>query len=197
MIAYVKGIITHVDPTYVIIETQGVGYGMKISLQTYALLKDLKEAKVWVHRHFSMQNDTEALYGFAEHDEKVTFLQLISVSGVGANTAIMVLSSLSSQELERAIVTEDLRTIQSIKGIGTKTAQRLVLELKDKIRKSNPAMDIPNLMPSSHNNIKQEALMALQTLGIPKAVAEKNIDAIFKAKGTDLTLEQLIKQALR
>lgn len=197
MIAYVKGSITHIDPTYVIIETHGIGYGMKISLQTYALLKDLKEAKVWVHRHFSMQNDIEALYGFAEHDEKMTFLQLISVSGVGANTAIMVLSSLSSQELERAILTEDLRTIQAVKGIGTKTAQRLVLELKDKIKKSNPNTDLTNFVSNSHNNIRYEALMALQTLGIPKAAAEKNIDSIFKAKGTNITLEELIKQALR
>jgi holliday junction DNA helicase RuvA len=197
MIAYVKGQITHVDPTYVIIETHGIGYGMKISLQTYAHLKDLKEAKVWVHRHFSMQNDTEALYGFFDHDEKLTFLQLISVSGVGANTAIMVLSSLSSQELERAILTEDLRTIQSIKGIGTKTAQRLVLELKDKIKKGNPNLDVSNLTAVSNNNVKYEALMALQTLGIPKAAAEKNIDNIFKAKGGDITLEELIKLALR
>lgn len=197
MIAYVKGTITYIDPTYVIVETHGLGYGMKISLQTYTILKDLKEAKVWVHRHYSMQNDTEALYGFAEYDEKQTFLLLISVSGVGANTAIMVLSSLSSLELERAIVTEDLRTIQSIKGIGTKTAQRLVLELKDKIKKSNPSADFSNLISSSHNKIKSEALIALQTLGIPKAAAEKNIDSIFKAKGGDITLEELIKQALR
>jgi Holliday junction DNA helicase RuvA len=197
MIAYVKGTITHIDPTFVIVETHGVGYGMKISLQTYAQIKDFKEAKIWTHRHFSMQNDIEALYGFYDFDEKLTFLQLISVSGVGANTAIMVLSSLSSQELERAILTDDTKTIQSIKGIGLKTAQRLILELKDKIKKTNVGLDISNLTAASNNNIKQEALLALQTLGIPKAAAEKNIDTIFKAKGGEVSLEELIKLALR
>ncbi|MFN8437530.1 MAG: Holliday junction branch migration protein RuvA [Cytophagales bacterium] len=197
MISYIKGTVAHVDPTFLIIENQGIGYGMKISLQTYAQVKDLKETKIWVHRHFSVQNETETMYGFFDFDEKHTFLLLTSVSGVGSNTAIMVLSSLSSQELERAILTEDTKTIQSIKGIGLKTAQRLILELKDKIKKNNPTLDVSGLTPASHSNVKQEALLALQTLGIPKATAEKNIDAIYKLKGSQVSLEELIKLALR
>lgn len=197
MFAYIKGQISYLDPTLVILENQGLGYGLKISLQTYSVIKNLKETKIWVHKHISMQNDIEVYYGFHDLDEKNTFLQLISVSGVGANTAIMILSSLSPLELEKAIVSEDLKTIQSIKGIGLKTAQRMVLELKDKIKKSNPGLEISNISANSYNKIKEEALLALQTLGIPKANAEKNIDTVFKASGGSITLEELIKKALR
>ena len=145
-----------------------------------------------------VKEDAHTLFGFSGELEKQTFLELISVSGIGAGTALMMLSSLTPHEVRKAIATEDLRTIQAIKGIGAKTAQRVILELKDKMKKLELAGDfIPGSVASVSNNIKQEALNALVTLGFTKAVAEKNIEAIVKQKGDHLTIEELIKLALR
>lgn len=196
MIAYIDGKLTFKDPTYVIIDIGGLGYHIKISLQTYAVLKEGERCRL--HTFLHIKEDAHTLYGFAESAEKRLFLDLISVSGIGPNTAVMMLSSLSYAEIQNAIISEDLRTIQSIKGIGSKTAQRVLLELKDKIKKGMFAGgEMPNIAAVSNNSIRNEALSALITLGIPKNVAEKSIDTILKTEGTTLSLEQLIKKALK
>lgn len=195
MIAYVEGDIKEIDPTFVILETHGLGYQVKISLATFSILKDKKKALV--HTHLHIKEDAHTLFGFSDKLEKKLFLDLISVSGVGPSTALMVLSSLSAEELQKAIANEDLRLIQGIKGIGAKTAQRLILELKDKVLKENPALPQLNLGKSSHNKTREEALQALVTLGYTKQVAEKTLDAIIKGTQEELSVEQLIKRVLR
>jgi Holliday junction DNA helicase RuvA len=195
MIAYIDGKLAYKDPTFVIIDVAGVGYHIKISLQTYSALKEGERCRLQTYLH--IKEDAHTLYGFSENAEKRLFLDLISVSGIGPNTALMMLSSLSYAEIQQAIVSEDLRTIQSIKGIGSKTAQRVILELKDKIKKSMFAGDVPNFPTTANNTIRNEALSALVTLGIPKNVAEKSIDTIIKQEGGQLSIEQLIKKALK
>lgn len=195
MIAYIDGKLTFKDPTFVIIDIGGLGYHIKISLQTYAALKEGERCRLNTYLH--IKEDAHTLYGFAENAEKRLFLDLISVSGIGPNTAVMMLSSLSYAEIQNAIISEDLRTIQSIKGIGTKTAQRVILELKDKIKKGMFAGEMPNIAVASNNSLRNEALSALITLGIPKNVAEKSVDTILKTEGATLSLEQLIKKALK
>jgi Holliday junction DNA helicase RuvA len=195
MIAYIDGKLAYKDPTFVIIDVAGVGYHIKISLQTYSALKEGERCRLQTYLH--IKEDAHTLYGFVENAEKRLFLELISVSGIGPNTALMMLSSLSYAEIQQAIVSEDLRTIQSIKGIGTKTAQRVILELKDKIKKGMFSGEAPNFPSPTNNTIRNEALSALVTLGIPKNVAEKSIDTILKQEGNQLSIEQLIKKALK
>jgi Holliday junction DNA helicase RuvA len=195
MIAYIDGKLTYKDPTFVIIDVAGVGYHIKISLQTYSALREGERCRLQTFLH--IKEDAHTLYGFADNAEKRLFLELISVSGIGPNTALMMLSSLSYAEIQQAIVSEDLRTIQSIKGIGSKTAQRVILELKDKIKKGMFAGEVPNFSSPTNNTIRNEALSALVTLGIPKNVAEKSIDTIIKQEGSQLSIEQLIKKALK
>jgi len=197
MIAYLKGKLTYKDPTYVIIDVNGVGYQVRISLNTFAKIKD--EEQILLLTYLSVKEDSHTLYGFKEEAEKKIFLELISISGVGPNTGLMILSSLSSDELEHAIIHEDHGTIQKVKGIGAKTAQRIVLELKDKIKKdsySDSAKPATGFMNKS-NKIKQEALQALMTLGFTKAVAEKNIESTIKKSGPEISLEDLIKASLK
>ena len=194
MITYINGKLVFKDPTHVIIETGGIGYHIKISLTTYSAVKEEENCKL--HTYLSIKEDAHTLYGFSENSEKKVFLDLISISGVGPNTALMVLSSLNASELQQAIVNEDVRTIQGVKGIGAKTAQRIILELKDKFKKDNLSDNLKSPSQTSHNTIRNEALSALITLGIPRSAAEKNIDIITK-KDSGLTLEQLIKQALK
>lgn len=196
MIAYIQGKLAHKDPTSVVIETSGVGYLIKISLNTYGSIKN--EESIRLHTYLSIKEDAHTLYGFVEAEEKRLFMELISISGVGPGTALMVLSSLPPDELHQAIVSEDLRTIQGVKGIGAKTAQRIILELKDKLKKDSfVAATDTRPIAFAHNKIRSEALAALVTLGIAKAVAEKNIDNIIKKEGTAIVLEQLIKLALK
>ncbi len=196
MIAYIDGKLTVKDPTFVIVETHGIGYQIKISLQTYSIIKNLEAYKLQTYLH--IKEDAHTLYGFAESSEKRIFLDLISISGVGPGTALMILSSLSAVELADAILSEDLRTIQAIKGIGLKTAQRIILELKDKIKKDHLKGTETSVTPtSSHNTVRSEALSALLTLGIAKNTAEKSIETILKREGNNVTLEQLIKLALK
>ena len=194
MIAYIKGKLTHKDPTYVIIETNGIGYHVNISLTTYSKVKD--EENCFLHTYFHVKEDSQSLYGFSTPNEKKIFLDLISISGVGPNTGLMVQSSLSAEELQNAIVSGDVKTIQSVKGIGSKTAQRIILELKDKLVKEGIAPNV-NSSFESNNTIRTEALSALITLGFIKSNAEKTIDKILKNSGNEITLEELIKQALK
>ncbi|WP_114749194.1 Holliday junction branch migration protein RuvA [Pleomorphovibrio marinus] len=197
MIAYLKGKLAHKDPTFVIIDIQGVGYLVKISLNTFSELKD--EELIMLHTYLHIKEDAHTLYGFFKENEKKLFLELISITGVGPNTALMVLSSLQTEELESAIFQGDHQTIQRVKGIGAKTAQRIVLEMKDKINR-----DTHGIMDSrsggfiqSSNKLKEEALQALVTLGFPKAAAEKNIASVLKKNGHEISLEELIKASLK
>jgi holliday junction DNA helicase RuvA len=195
MIAYLNGRLVHKDPTYVLLDVNGVGYEAKISLNTFSAIKDREQCKLltWLH----IKEDAHTLYGFQEGSEKRLFLHLISVSGVGPGTALMMLSSLLPSEIESAIIHEDVRTLSAVKGIGAKTAQRLILELRDKVLKGEVVNPASSLTPSAHNTIRQEALQALVTLGINRAAAEKNLDSILKQHGSTLSLEDLIKLALK
>jgi len=194
MIAYIDGKLTHKDPTYVIIDVNGVGYQIKISLNTYAKLTEGERCKL--HTFLHIKEDAHTLYGFSEAAEKNLFLHLISISGVGPGTGLMIVSSLSVSEIQQAIVREDVRTIQNVKGIGAKTAQRIILELKDKFKKDT-GLEVGNNTAMPHNTNRSEALSALITLGFVRTVAEKTLDAIIKREGNNLTVEELIKFALK
>jgi Holliday junction DNA helicase RuvA len=194
MITYLKGKLVHKDPTHVIIEVNGIGYQVSISLNTFAEIKDKEDIRL--STHLQIREDAHVLYGFSSAQEKSMFQHLISVNGIGPGTAMVVLSYLPPDELRSAIVREDAATLQSIKGIGGKTAQRMILELKDKLKK-DASEDISSSHKTSHNKVKEEALSALLTLGIARPAAEKSIDAVLKRSGNSLTLEELVKQALR
>ncbi len=195
MIAYIKGKLVHKDPTYVVIDVQGIGYKIHISLTTYSAIKD--QENCMLHTYLNVKEDSHTLFGFSDESEKKVFLLLISISGVGPATGLMVQSSLSASELQQAIVSEDVRTIQSVKGIGAKTAQRIILELKDKIIKEGIVVSDQTSSAISYNTVRSEALSALVTLGINKNVAEKTISKILKNSGNEVTLEELIKLALK
>jgi len=197
MIAYLNGKIAQKDAAFVIMDVGGVGYEVKISLQTYAALPNPGEAaKVYTYQQ--IREDAHVLYGFAEPDEKTLFMDLISVSGVGAATALIMLSSLSAPEIKQAIASENLKVIQTIKGIGAKTAQRILIDLKDKMKKENLLFPTTaGTMGVANSQVRSEALAALIMLGIPKPAAEKSVDTILKREGEQISVEQLIKFALR
>lgn len=192
MIGYLKGILTFKDPTFVIVDINGVGYEVKISLYTFSKVKDLDSCLLYTHFH--VKEDAQTLYGFFDKEEKNAFVQLISISGVGPNTALMINSSLTVEELKQAIVNEEVGVIQKVKGIGNKTAHRIILELKDKIKREG--LEAGTSITGS-NTVRDEALSALITLGINKNVAEKSLNVILKKYGNDLTLEELIKLVLK
>lgn len=195
MIAYLKGKLAHKDRAHVIIDVNGVGYEVKISLQTYASLADGEEyCKLFTH--LQVKEDSHTLVGFHSMDEKLLFLDLISVSGIGLSTALVMLSSFSSNEIRSAIMNENIPLIQSIKGIGSKSAQRVILELKDKCKKDTLFVEAGMASHDANYGHKQEALAALVTLGIPRTAAEKSLDSILKSN-PDATVENLIKLALR
>jgi holliday junction DNA helicase RuvA len=194
MISFLKGKLVHKEPAFVIVDVNGVGYQAMISLNTFSEIKDREDIKLFTH--LSIREDAHVLFGFANEQEKAMFLHLISVNGVGPSTAMMVLSSLSPNDLRNAIIREDSATLQAVKGIGGKTAQRLILELRDKVKKD--AMDSVGTSGGSlYNTNHREALTALMTLGISKAAAEKSLDTVLKKSGNSLSLEELVKLALK
>ena len=195
MIAFLKGKLVHREPTQVIIDVNGVGYQLHISLQTFSEIKE--QENVMLHTHLTIREDAHLLFGFSSDSEKKLFQQLISVNGVGPNTAIVMLSYMNSGELKSAIVREDAAALQSIKGIGGKTALRVIIELKDKLKKESWDETQPSIYSGPHNTLRKEALSALLTLGLPKAAAEKSIDTALKKSGNTITLEDLVKQALK
>ncbi len=195
MIAFLKGKLVHRDPTHVVIEVNGVGYHVHISLQTFSAIKE--QENVFLFTHLAIREDAHVLYGFASEGEKRLFQQLTSVSGVGPSTAVVMLSYMNENELKSAIVREDAVALQSIKGIGGKTAQRVIIELKDKLKKESWEESQPSISQGGYNTVRKEALSALLTLGLPKAVAEKSIDSVLKKSGNTVTLEDLVKQALK
>ncbi len=193
MIAHLNGILTEKEPTHAVIDVNGVGYFLKIPLQTSsALPAPGMPCKLYCLQ--IIREDAHTLYGFATRDERSIFEHLISVSGIGPAIALVFLSSMSGPEIIQAIITEDLRTIQGIKGIGLKTAQRAIIELKDKLKKDQLT---GTTVAGQPHGVRSEALAALVTLGIPKAAAEKSVDNILKRAPADITLEEVIKLSLR
>lgn len=193
MIDYIKGIIAEINPTEVILDNNGIGYRILISLQTYEELNGKQDVKVYIHHY--LREDEELYYGFSNKDERELFRLLIGVSGIGASTARMMLSSLSCDEIRNAIIAEDINKIKSIKGIGMKSAQRLILELKDKVVKGE-GTDSPALFASSSNPATDEATTALVMLGFTKANVNKAVAAVLKEKPS-ASLEEIIKLALK
>jgi len=191
MIAQIKGKLIDKTPTYVVIECCGVGYEIKISLNTFSQIGEGENCLLYTH--FVVREDAQLLYGFKEVGERELFRLLISVSGVGSSTAIMILSSLSPVETKQAILNSDVNTLKSVKGIGAKSAERIIIDLRDKIAKVDSGTSIS--LPSS-NTVKDEALSALVMLGFGKSPAEKALNKIQKS-GDDFTVEELIKRALK
>ena len=195
MIAFLKGKLVHKDPTYVVIDVNGMGYHVNISLHTFGEIKE--QENILLYTHLTVREDAHILFGFSQPAEKKLFQMLVSVNGVGPNTALLMLSYLSVQELKSAIAREDAATLQAVKGVGGKTAMRVIIELKDKIKKeSMEDIASPNL-GGMHNTLRSEALSALVTLGLSKMVAEKSVDSVLKKSGNTITLEDLVKQALK
>lgn len=191
MYEYIKGTIEELGPTHVVIDNQGIAYFIHISLQTYSLLVEQENCKLYISE--IIREDDHLLYGFFEKHEREIFVKLTSVSGIGANTGRMILSSLNLKEIEEAIATSNVNVLKAIKGIGLKTAQRIIIELKDKITKSSETQEI--FMPQN-NTIKDEALSALVMLGFNKATASKAVDKILSIPG-ETSIESVVKQALK
>lgn len=197
MIAYIHGKIAVKEPTHVIIDVHGVGYHIHIPLTTYEAIRDQK-GELMLHTHLHVKEDSHTLFGFKDVSDRALFLDLISVSGIGPSTALVMLSSMTSSEVINAIAYEEVATIQKVKGIGAKTAQRVILELKDKMRKSGIGDGSgANISSAGYNSARSEALTALVTLGIAKNAAEKTLDSVIKKHGSDLSVEDLIKLALK
>lgn len=192
MIHHIKGKLVQKTPTNIVVEASGVGYFINISLHTYAQIVD--EESILIYTYLNIREDAHVLYGFFDESERRLFTHLISVSGIGPNTARMMLSSISPQEIQEAIVRGDVALVQKIKGIGPKSAQRLILELQDKLKKEG----FDTLLSAPLNNtVKEEALSALIMLGFAKNSAEKVLDQIIKVDGITLSVERLIKSALK
>ncbi len=191
MIAFLRGRFAEISPTRVVIEAGGVGYEAHISLNTFAGLQGKLEGMLYTH--LVVREDAHLLYGFAELAEKEMFINLISVSGVGASTARVVLSYMQPEEITRCIVQGDARSLERVKGIGKKTAERLVLELRDKLGK---VVSGANISPLIHNSLQQDALEALTALGIPRNTAMQSIEKVRQAQ-PEISVEELIKKALR
>lgn len=191
MIAQIKGRLIEKTPTYVIIDCGGVGYQLNISLNTFSKIGDGELCLLFTH--FVVREDAQLLYGFKEKSERELFRLLISVSGVGSSTAMMILSSLSPDETKNAIMMSDVNTLKSVKGIGAKSAERIIVDLKDKIGKVESS---DNLSMFSNNTIKEEALSALVMLGFSKAPADKALTKII-SQNPEVTVEELIKKTLK
>jgi Holliday junction DNA helicase RuvA len=193
MINHIEGKLVEKNPTYAVIDAGGVGYIMQISLNTFSKIAENEKCKLFTEQLY-VRDDMPRFFGFADIAERSLFRQLVSVSGVGGTSALLMLSSLSAAEIQNAILTGNVAVIKSVKGIGEKTAQRIIVDLKDKIGKTALSADF--FIPSN-NILKEEALSALVMLGFNKAAADKVLDKIIKTEGTGQTVEQLIKSALK
>lgn len=195
MLDYVSGQIAELSPTRTVIDNHGLGYSLEISLQTYEALEGKREATIYIQSQLNQRDGTQVDYGFASKDERELFRLITGVSGMGAASARMILSSMTSAELEQAILSENVSALKSIKGIGLKSAQRIILELKDKIAKGE-GVSSDALFQSESNAAADEAASALQMLGFTKANIQKAIQAILKANPR-ASVEQIIKSALQ
>ena len=201
MYDYIYGKLTEINPAYAVIETGGIGYLLNISLNTYTRLSGVESCKLYTH--LVVREDAHVLFGFADLHERELFRLLISVSGVGPNTARLLLSSMSVLELQQAIGSGNVRLLKSVKGIGEKSAQRIIIDLKDKVDKGVQA---PQKVDISHNTVREESLSGLIVLGFPKKLAEKAVDEVIKQyqliqesneASPKLSVEVLIKEALK
>lgn len=194
MIAFIEGEIAEINPAFVVVNCKGVGYLLHISLNTFTAIQNASTVKL--HTEMIVREDAHTLFGFATPDERTLFRYLITVNGVGPNTARMILSSMTVDEVSQAIVGNNAAALQAVKGIGAKTAQRIVLDLKDKLEKEGVS-SLENLAPAN-NTIRQEALSALVMLGYNKAIAQKTLSQVLKNNpGSSMSVEQLIKEALK
>lgn len=194
MIAYLNGVLTYKSPSMVHVEVNGVGYEVQISLHTYDSLSGLEKCRLHTYQHF--REDGQTLYGFHEASEREMFLHLIGISGVGAATARMMLSSLRPEEIARAIASSDSRTLERVKGIGKKTAERIVLELKDRMQKSVQSFTAGGA-PTTPSGLEQDALQALVALGIPRTAAEAALKKSIASLPGETRVEAIIKNALQ
>lgn len=193
MYDYIKGQLTEISPTEAVIENNGIGYKLQISLQSFTEIQSLKETKLYIYHH--VREDVELWYGFFTKEERGIFMMLIEVSGIGPNTARMMLSSMSSNEIRNAILTGDVNRIKSIKGIGLKTAQKVIIDLKDKIVKGGGTITDSVVSVAGSANL-EEALSALVMLGFNKAAADKVLKTIAK-ENPNYTIEEFIKFSLK
>ena len=193
MIDYIKGKIIELTPTYTVVENSGIGYMIQISLQTFSALENRSDVTIYIHHY--LREDDEQFYGFSSKDERELFRLVIGVSGIGVSTAQMMLSSMSSDEIRNAIISEDINRIKSIKGIGLKTAQRLILELKDKIVKGGGTGGSV-IFSAGANAVVEEATTALVLLGFTKTNVNKAISAVLK-ENPSANLETIIKMSLK
>ncbi|MCC7520762.1 MAG: Holliday junction branch migration protein RuvA [Flavobacteriaceae bacterium] len=191
MITYIQGKLIEKTPTYSVIEAHGVGYFIHNSLHTFASLPDEESLKLYTHLH--IREDAHSLYGFYTRTEREVFKQLISVSGVGVGTAMVMLSSMSPEEIQHAIASGNVALIKKVKGIGVKTAERVIVDLRDKILKT---IDIETISAGSNNTIREESLSALDVLGFVRKQTERVVDAILK-ENPKTDVKSLIKQALK
>lgn len=198
MIEYIKGGIAELSPATAVIDCNGLGYAVNISLNTYAAIQGKKECKLYIYE--AIREDAYILYGFADKQERELFLLLISVSGIGGNTARMILSALSPAELINVISTENANLLKTVKGIGLKTAQRVIVDLKDKIKTGSVAAVVPgatgSLLTTANAQIQEEAVAALTMLGFAQAPSQKVVLAILKDE-PEAAVEQVIKLALK
>lgn len=193
MIYYIKGEITFKTPIYVVVETAGVGYQIHISLNTYSQIEKLEKVKLLTY--LQVREDSHTLYGFADSKERDMFIKLISVSGIGTNTARVLLSSMTADETRAAIIGEDVHAFKKVKGVGPKTAKRIILDLKDKVMKDGDETVLT--VPSSNNTNRDEALQALVALGFNKITVQKTLNQILKEQPKIIHVEELIKAALQ
>lgn len=193
MIAYLAGKFTYKNPTIVYVDVNGIGYEVNISLNTYSKIQQLSEGKLFTH--LQVKEDAHVLYGFFDVQEKEMFILLTSVSGIGAATARMMLSNMLPDEISKAILHNNARVLESIKGIGKKTAERLILELRDKISRQPFTGSTNNF--EKNNSLQQDALNALLALGISKTLAEQSVNKILSEEPAETHLELIIKKALK
>jgi Holliday junction DNA helicase RuvA len=195
MIEYIEGLLMEKNPALAVIDCQGVGYALGISLNSFSKLPSAGE-RCKLFAHLQIKEDAHTLYGFITREERLLFRLLIGISGVGATTAQMMLSAMSVSELTSHIASGQSGALQAIKGIGAKTAQRIIIELRDKISKTDISAE-PLTAADTHGNIRNEAMSALTLLGFPKVAAEKAVNTILKASDGTLSVELLIKEALK
>lgn len=193
MYAYFDGTLVEKNPAYVVMDCNGIGYLLHISLHTFSKIPESGKCKLFAHQ--SIREDAHILYGFADQEERLMFRSLISVSGVGEATARVMLSSMSPADIQQAILSADVARLTSIKGIGEKSAQRIIVDLKNKLGKES--FGSTPIIGGSHNKLRQEALNALETLGFARNAAEKIVDKTLREEGNTLTLEELVKKVLK
>ena len=192
MISYIKGAITHKNPTYIIVETGGIGYHVNVSLHTYAQIEKEERIKILIHQH--IKEDSNTLYGFSEEAERTLFILLISVSGIGPNTARVILSSMTPEEVRASILSENVAAFNRVKGTGPKTAKRIILDLKDKVMKDSG--DNGGSLIGQDNTLRTEALSALVALGFNKVSVQKTLNRVLQTENFT-NVEHLIKVALK